>query len=66
MAGKYSVNYFELGTQTSIELMAERLIDYAQKCGFVVTIERESLQPLAMGHAKSVINVRPVFERAEA
>lgn len=38
---------------------AEQLVNRAAKAGWVITIERTPLKPLAMGHAVSVVDVRP-------
>lgn len=32
----------------------------AEDAGFIVTVERQPLKPLAMGHAQTVLEVRPV------
>lgn len=39
---------------------AQRLIELAATAGLVLTIERRSIQPLAMGHAEYVVETRPV------
>lgn len=39
---------------------AKQLVERATQAGWVVTIERTPLKPLAMGHAISVVDVRPV------
>lgn len=50
--------------QDAVHEMALGLISLAQRVGVVVTIERQPLKPLAMGHAEYVIETRPV--RGEA
>lgn len=40
-----------------VEMMALELVAQANKRGLNVTVERQSCQPLAMGHMKTVINV---------
>lgn len=42
-----------------IQLRAAELIHDAANAGFIVTIEREPLRPLAMGHHLAVIDVYP-------
>lgn len=42
---------------------AEALIQDALTLGVVVTIENQPLLPLAMGHYKQVVSVRPVLVR---
>lgn len=46
-------------TQEAIQAAAEQLVKRATQAGLVVTIERTPLKPLAMGHATSVVDVRP-------
>lgn len=46
-------------TADSVHDMAEQLINHALRAGLIVTIERRSLQPFAMGHAEYVIETRP-------
>lgn len=38
---------------------AQQLVEFAERAGLVLTIERRPLQPLAMGHAETVVDVRP-------
>ena len=49
-------------TPESVHEMAQQLVQHAQRAGLVVTIERRSLKPLAMGHQEYVIETRPVRE----
>lgn len=49
-------------TPDSVHEMALQLVQHAQRAGLVVTIERRSLRPLAMGHAEYVIETRPARE----
>lgn len=46
-------------TMDLVHEAAQRLIELANLAGLVVTIERQPLQPLAMGHAEYVIETRP-------
>ncbi len=45
--------------QEAIEDKANRLIQYAESLGMVVTIKLEPLKPFAMGHHKMVAEVTP-------
>lgn len=47
-------------SQEAIQLTAEQLARRAWDAGWVVTIERKPLKPLAMGHAANVVDVRPL------
>lgn len=38
---------------------AQRLVQEAERLGVVLTVEQVPLQPLAMGHYKTVVGVRP-------
>ena len=42
-----------------IKSMAEALVQLAAQAGIVLTIEQVSQKPLAMGHYKTVVSVRP-------
>lgn len=50
------------GQQELVEL-AWHLVRLAERAGFVVTIERTSIQPLAMGNHEPVVCVRPARKR---
>lgn len=45
-------------TERELVQMAWNLIDRAQRAGLVITIERRSLQPLAMGNHEPVVEIR--------
>lgn len=49
-------------TPDSVHEMAHQLINSAQRAGLVITIERRSLKPFAMGHQEYVIETRPARE----
>ena len=42
-----------------IRRRAEHLAAYAESLGVVLTVEQISLQPPAMGHHRTVVDVRP-------
>lgn len=42
-----------------LKLAAEELVAHAERNGVCLTITRESLRPLAMGHARHVVEARP-------
>lgn len=48
-----------------IRNLAEALIDQANRVGVIVTIERQALAPLAMGHHAPVITTWPLRGRAQ-
>ena len=42
-----------------VRTQAFELAEFAKSVGLVLTIERRPLLPLAMGHAETVVDVRP-------
>ena len=42
-----------------VRTQAAELAEFAKSVGLVLTIERRPLLPLAMGHAETVVDVRP-------
>lgn len=42
-----------------VKATAEMLVAEAERQGLVLTIEQAPLKPLAMGHYKTVVSVRP-------
>lgn len=42
-----------------VRTQAFELAEWAKSVGLVLTIERRPLLPLAMGHAETVVDVRP-------
>jgi len=42
-----------------VRTQAFELAEYAKSVGLVLTIERRPLLPLAMGHAETVVDMRP-------
>lgn len=42
-----------------VRTQAFELAEWAKSVGLVLTIERRPLVPLAMGHAETVVDVRP-------
>ena len=48
-----------LADQALIQCLAEALIEQARRVGLIVTIERESVPPLAMGNTVPVVRVWP-------
>lgn len=42
-----------------VRTQAVELAEYTKSVGLVLTIERRPLLPLAMGHAETVVDVRP-------
>lgn len=54
-----------LARQAYMQAVAEQLCAQAEIFGLVLTIERRSLQPLAMGHHEAVVSVYPLRERAQ-
>lgn len=51
--------------QEAIVAMATELIAVAQRCGFVLTIDIQPRQPLAMGNYDTVVDLRPARVMAE-
>lgn len=48
----------------AIQQAAQKLVDEASDLGFVLTITQEALQPLAMGHYRTVFSVREARKAA--
>lgn len=49
----------EENTQEVILRRATALVELARECGFVLTIETQPREPLAMGYYDMVVGVRP-------
>jgi hypothetical protein len=47
-----------------VKATAVMLVAEAERQGLVLTIEQEPLKPLAMGHYKTVVSVRPKMKAA--
>lgn len=45
------------------KLAAEELVAHAERKGVCLTITREPLQPLAIGHARHVVDARPARQQ---
>lgn len=54
-----SAIYLALESIADVERAAQRLVQEAERLGVVLTVEQVPPQPLAMGHYKTVVGVRP-------
>ena len=54
-----SAIYLALESIADVERAAQRLVQEAERLGVLLTVEQVPLQPLAMGHHKTVVGVRP-------
>lgn len=63
--GKPSDNTpLDLANPESIKRCFNLLVEYAERDGFIVTVEQIPEAPLAMGNYKSMVTVRPKRTRA--
>lgn len=53
------MNAIQKEIQACVHIQAAELAEFAKSVGLVLTIERRPLLPLAMGHAETVVDVRP-------
>jgi hypothetical protein len=52
-------NFKTISSLSTVYREAKKLVEYADRIGVVLTIEQKPLKPLAMGHYKTSISVRP-------